>query len=108
MLIALILRRHLAKMHLCMTTEMNDEELFDDSYTIKFVVEAAWLRYNDLLGTRLASLGTLVPIDRFRVLQTSANHRHEAEFRLVFVWSSEVYFFELFLSSNSFPFSVSQ
>ncbi|KAJ6594662.1 hypothetical protein B0H19DRAFT_1247319 [Mycena capillaripes] len=49
MLIAIILRRHLAKMHLCMTAEMNDEELFDDSYTVKFVVKAAWLRYNDLL-----------------------------------------------------------
>ncbi|KAJ7441736.1 hypothetical protein FB451DRAFT_117361 [Mycena latifolia] len=49
MLIAIIMRRHLLKMHLCLTTEMNDEEFYDDSYTVKFVVEAAWLRYNDLL-----------------------------------------------------------
>ncbi|KAJ7229969.1 hypothetical protein GGX14DRAFT_409643 [Mycena pura] len=49
MLIALILRRHLAKMHLCLSVEMGEEELFDDSSTIKFVLEAAWLRYNDVL-----------------------------------------------------------
>ncbi|KAJ7442970.1 hypothetical protein FB451DRAFT_95665 [Mycena latifolia] len=49
MLIAIILRRHLLKMHLCLTTEMNDEEFYDDSYTVKFVVEAAWLRYNNIV-----------------------------------------------------------
>ncbi|KAJ7442979.1 hypothetical protein FB451DRAFT_1376810 [Mycena latifolia] len=49
MLIAIIMRHHLLKMHLCLTTEMNDEEFYDDSYTVKFVVEAAWLRYKDLV-----------------------------------------------------------
>ncbi|KAJ7689549.1 hypothetical protein B0H17DRAFT_633894 [Mycena rosella] len=49
MLIAIIMRRHLLKMHLCLKTEMNAEELYDDSYTVKFVVEAAWLRYNGLV-----------------------------------------------------------
>ncbi|KAJ7689602.1 hypothetical protein B0H17DRAFT_1331705 [Mycena rosella] len=50
MLIAVILRRHLAKMHLCLLEEMNEEELADDSSTIQSVVEAAWLRYIDLLA----------------------------------------------------------
>ncbi|KAJ7442984.1 hypothetical protein FB451DRAFT_1296459, partial [Mycena latifolia] len=49
MLIAIIMRRHLLKMHLCLTMEMNDGEIYDDSYTVKFVVEAAWLRYKDLV-----------------------------------------------------------
>ncbi|KAJ7162329.1 hypothetical protein C8R46DRAFT_1283124 [Mycena filopes] len=49
MLLAIILRRHLEKIHLCTTMEMHDDELFDDSFTIQFVVEAAWLRYTDLL-----------------------------------------------------------
>ncbi|KAJ6512718.1 hypothetical protein C8R45DRAFT_961144 [Mycena sanguinolenta] len=49
MLLAIILRRHLAKMHLCLSSEMNAEELADDSSTVQFVAEAAWLRYNDLL-----------------------------------------------------------
>ncbi|KAJ7657383.1 hypothetical protein DFH06DRAFT_1131873 [Mycena polygramma] len=48
-ILAVILRRHLAKMHLCLTSDMNEEELFDDRVTVKFVIEAAWLRYNDLL-----------------------------------------------------------
>ncbi|KAJ7243357.1 hypothetical protein C8J57DRAFT_1525807 [Mycena rebaudengoi] len=49
MLIAVILRRHLAKMHLSLSMEMNEEELGDDGTTIQFVAEAAWLRYNTLL-----------------------------------------------------------
>ncbi|KAJ7802096.1 hypothetical protein B0H14DRAFT_2893447 [Mycena olivaceomarginata] len=49
-LLAIILRRHLAKMHLCIITELNAEELPDDAGTVKFVVEAAWMRYNDLLA----------------------------------------------------------
>ncbi|KAJ7502614.1 hypothetical protein B0H11DRAFT_1989365 [Mycena galericulata] len=49
-LIALLMRRHLAKMHLCLHEEMNDAELVDDSQTIQSVLEAAWLRYLDLRG----------------------------------------------------------
>ncbi|KAJ7140878.1 hypothetical protein C8R44DRAFT_974601 [Mycena epipterygia] len=48
-LIAIIMRRHLEKMHICLTEEINANELFDDTYTIKFVVEAVWLRYKGLV-----------------------------------------------------------
>ncbi|KAJ7453210.1 hypothetical protein FB451DRAFT_1185458 [Mycena latifolia] len=47
-LLAVIMRSHLDKMHLALTEELNAKELFDDAYTIKFVVEAAWLRYQGL------------------------------------------------------------
>lgn len=50
MLLVLILRRHLAKLHLCMTQEMNSLELEDDSGTILRVVDTAWSRFTELTG----------------------------------------------------------
>ncbi|KAF7317540.1 hypothetical protein MKEN_00840800 [Mycena kentingensis (nom. inval.)] len=45
MLMHIILRRHLAKMHLCLRMEMNDEEFEDDTMTVQKVAEAGWWRY---------------------------------------------------------------
>ncbi|KAJ7734821.1 hypothetical protein B0H16DRAFT_1892397 [Mycena metata] len=48
-LIALLMRRHLAKMHLCLTKDISENELFDDSLAIRVVVDVAWDRYSHLL-----------------------------------------------------------
>jgi hypothetical protein len=49
-LIALLMRRHLAKMHLCLIEDISENELFDDSLAIRVVVDVAWERYSHLLG----------------------------------------------------------
>jgi hypothetical protein len=65
---------------------MNAEELPDDADTVKFVGEAAWLRYNDLLG--LFPIHSIVLQHSYHwhflslsvsFVQTSADCRHETE-----------------------------
>ncbi|KAF7352127.1 hypothetical protein MVEN_01175800 [Mycena venus] len=48
MLLALLMRRHLAKMHLCLKQEVDSQELWDDMDTITWVVDAVWIRFQDL------------------------------------------------------------
>jgi hypothetical protein len=45
-----ILRRHLAKMHLCLKDDFNEEELDDDAETIMYIGDVLWDRYCELLG----------------------------------------------------------
>ncbi|KAJ7868452.1 hypothetical protein B0H13DRAFT_2281005 [Mycena leptocephala] len=47
-LLALLMRRHVAKMHLCLTQEIDSRELSDDMNTIAWVVFAVWNRFLDL------------------------------------------------------------
>ncbi|KAJ6488972.1 hypothetical protein C8R45DRAFT_993301 [Mycena sanguinolenta] len=47
-LLAVLMRRHLAKMHLGLKQELDSRELFDDMDTIALVVEAVWIRFVDL------------------------------------------------------------
>ncbi|KAF7335401.1 hypothetical protein MVEN_02192800 [Mycena venus] len=47
-LLALLMRRHLAKMHLCLKQELDSQELWDDMDTITWVVDAVWIRFLDL------------------------------------------------------------
>ncbi|KAJ7453556.1 hypothetical protein B0H11DRAFT_273180 [Mycena galericulata] len=49
LLLAMIMRRHLAKMHLCQYEEISEEELYNDTYTIMLVVDAAWWKYKSLV-----------------------------------------------------------
>jgi hypothetical protein len=50
MLLALLLRRHVAKMHLCLKREIDWRELRDDMDSVNWVVWAAWIRFLDLKG----------------------------------------------------------
>ncbi|KAJ7240171.1 hypothetical protein B0H12DRAFT_1135296, partial [Mycena haematopus] len=47
-LLALLMRRHVAKMHLCLKQEIDSKELLDDLDTIQWVVDAVWNRFVDL------------------------------------------------------------
>ncbi|KAJ6488966.1 hypothetical protein C8R45DRAFT_993286 [Mycena sanguinolenta] len=47
-LLAVLMRRHLAKMHLGLKQELDSRELFDDMGTITCVVKAVWIRFVDL------------------------------------------------------------
>ncbi|KAK6975085.1 hypothetical protein R3P38DRAFT_3128369 [Favolaschia claudopus] len=47
-LLAILLRRHVAKMHIALKQELHHEELFDDMDTVTWVVYAAWMRFLDL------------------------------------------------------------
>ncbi|KAJ6620420.1 hypothetical protein B0H10DRAFT_2215946 [Mycena sp. CBHHK59/15] len=47
-LIALLMRRHLAKMHLCLKQEIDSRELDDDMDTVTWVVAAVWHRFVEL------------------------------------------------------------
>ncbi|KAJ7877926.1 hypothetical protein B0H14DRAFT_2712105 [Mycena olivaceomarginata] len=47
-LLALLMRRHLAKMHLCLKQELDQRELDDDMDTITWVVTALWRRFVEL------------------------------------------------------------
>ncbi|KAF7375650.1 hypothetical protein MSAN_00454100 [Mycena sanguinolenta] len=47
-LLALLMRRHLAKMHLGLTQELDSRELWDDVDTITEVADAVWIRFVDL------------------------------------------------------------
>ncbi|KAJ6541392.1 hypothetical protein B0H19DRAFT_1381102 [Mycena capillaripes] len=51
MLLAIIMRRHLKKMRLCLIRELSEDELVDDTSTIMYVVDAAWSRYCGLAET---------------------------------------------------------
>jgi hypothetical protein len=53
MLLTLVLRRHLAKIHLCVDQEMNGEELDDDVVTIRCIAVTAWERFLYLKGELL-------------------------------------------------------
>ncbi|KAJ7250786.1 hypothetical protein C8J57DRAFT_1354883 [Mycena rebaudengoi] len=48
MLLALLLRRHVAKMHLCLEQELDSRELNDDMTTVTWVVLAVWQRFLEL------------------------------------------------------------
>jgi hypothetical protein len=50
MLLALLLRRHVAKMHLCLEQELDSRELSDDMTTVTWVVLAVWQRFLELKG----------------------------------------------------------
>ncbi|KAJ7676925.1 hypothetical protein DFH06DRAFT_1169319 [Mycena polygramma] len=47
-LIALLMRRHLAKMHLALKQELDSRELWDDSDMITWVADALWDRFKEL------------------------------------------------------------
>ncbi|KAJ6522297.1 hypothetical protein B0H19DRAFT_1203097 [Mycena capillaripes] len=47
-LLALILRRHVAKMHLCLKQEIAAAELADDNDTVTWVVDVVWMRFLEL------------------------------------------------------------
>ncbi|KAF8143465.1 hypothetical protein K438DRAFT_1875998 [Mycena galopus ATCC 62051] len=47
-LLALLIRRHVAKMHLCLKQEINSDELWDDMDTLVWVTDAVWARFIDL------------------------------------------------------------
>ncbi|KAJ7589825.1 hypothetical protein C8J56DRAFT_936300, partial [Mycena floridula] len=47
-LLAVILRRHLLKLHLCLHEEIADEELDHDADTLTLVTDAAWRRFKGL------------------------------------------------------------
>ncbi|KAJ7145706.1 hypothetical protein C8R44DRAFT_863571 [Mycena epipterygia] len=49
-LLALLMRRHVAKMHLCLKQEMDGSELDDDMDTVTWVVVAVWHRFVELKG----------------------------------------------------------
>ncbi|KAF7361105.1 hypothetical protein MSAN_01142100 [Mycena sanguinolenta] len=51
MLLAIIMRRHLTKMHMYLTRELSDAELIDDMNTILYVVDVAWTRYCGIAET---------------------------------------------------------
>jgi hypothetical protein len=55
MLLTLVLRRHLAKIHLCVDQEMNGEELDDDVVTIRCIAVTVWERFLYLKGELLHS-----------------------------------------------------
>ncbi|KAJ7805438.1 hypothetical protein B0H14DRAFT_2611348, partial [Mycena olivaceomarginata] len=45
---ALLMRRHLAKMHLCLKQDIDPRELRDDIDTVDWVINAVWTRFRDL------------------------------------------------------------
>lgn len=49
-LLALLMRRHVAKMHLGLKQELDWRELDDDADTLTWVVAAVWSRYLELKG----------------------------------------------------------
>ncbi|KAJ7589822.1 hypothetical protein C8J56DRAFT_1139460 [Mycena floridula] len=49
-LLAVLLRRHLLKLHLCLQDDIVYEELDDDADTLTWVTEAAWTRFENLKG----------------------------------------------------------
>jgi hypothetical protein len=62
MLITLLMRRHLAKMHLCLTEAISEKELSDDSLAIRVVIDVAWKRYSQLLGQSFPQASALLKI----------------------------------------------
>lgn len=74
MLLTIIMRHHLKKMHLCLTKELNEDELVDDISTIMYVVDAAWSRYCGLAGLFCILLRLLAfDIYRSRDIQAPAD-----------------------------------
>jgi hypothetical protein len=51
----LLLRRHVAKMHLCLKQEVDSQELWDDMDTVTWVVDAVWRRFVELKGACAAT-----------------------------------------------------
>lgn len=49
-LLALLLKRHVKKMHLCLRQEIDSRELGHDANTVKRVVRAVWKRFVFLKG----------------------------------------------------------
>ncbi|KAK7055958.1 hypothetical protein R3P38DRAFT_3342921 [Favolaschia claudopus] len=47
-LLAILLRRHLAKMHLALKQELHDDELWDAMDTVTWVVNGVWVRFLEL------------------------------------------------------------
>ncbi|KAF7375680.1 VPS13 domain-containing protein [Mycena sanguinolenta] len=67
-LLALLMRRHLAKMHLGLKQELDSRELWDDMDTITWVVDAVWIRFVDL--------------------KEQFQHQEIADLKLIFEWLS--------------------
>ncbi|KAJ6578128.1 hypothetical protein B0H19DRAFT_1230009 [Mycena capillaripes] len=68
MLLALLMRRHVAKMHLCLKQEIDAQELADDFDTVTWVVDAVW--------------------ERFLELKEQFQHQGVADLKQVFEWLS--------------------
>ncbi|KAK7055990.1 hypothetical protein R3P38DRAFT_3170651 [Favolaschia claudopus] len=68
MLLAILLRRHVAKMHIALTQELHRDELWDDMDTVTWVADAAWLRFVDL--------------------REQFQHQEVADLKLIFEWLS--------------------
>ncbi|KAJ7719291.1 hypothetical protein B0H16DRAFT_408293 [Mycena metata] len=49
-LLTLLMRRHLAKIHLCLKMEIDERELDDASSAIGVVIDALWARFSELKG----------------------------------------------------------
>ncbi|KAJ7577772.1 hypothetical protein C8J56DRAFT_1170874 [Mycena floridula] len=49
-LLTLLMRRHLLKFHLCLRQNIEEQELDDDSDTVTWVTNAAWVRFESLRG----------------------------------------------------------
>jgi hypothetical protein len=62
----LVLRRHLAKFHLCLSQEMNKDELPDDADTVLRIIEAVWDRYAELKGMYAVYLSSFLVILSFQ------------------------------------------
>ncbi|KAF7375648.1 hypothetical protein MSAN_00453900 [Mycena sanguinolenta] len=67
-LLALLMRRHLAKMHLGLKQELDSSELWDDMDTVTWVVDAVWMRFVDL--------------------KEQFQHQEIADLKLIFEWLS--------------------
>ncbi|KAJ7830412.1 hypothetical protein B0H14DRAFT_2593325 [Mycena olivaceomarginata] len=67
-LLALLLRRHVAKMHLCLKQEFDSRELWDDMDTVTWVVDAVYIRFLDL--------------------KEQFQHQEIADLKLIFEWLS--------------------
>ncbi|KAK7058060.1 hypothetical protein R3P38DRAFT_2599651 [Favolaschia claudopus] len=67
-LLAILLRRHVAKMHIALKQELHHEELWDDMDTVTWVVDAAWMRFLDL--------------------REQFQHQEVSDLKLIFEWLS--------------------
>ncbi|KAJ7200442.1 hypothetical protein C8J57DRAFT_1736598 [Mycena rebaudengoi] len=86
MLLALLMRRHVAKMHLCLKREIDWRELLDDMDSVNWVVWAVWIRFLDLKGGR-----RIHPVSQEFNERCGAEHfKHQeiSDLKLIFEWLS--------------------
>jgi hypothetical protein len=92
MLLALVLRRHLAKLHIALKQELTTEELDDDAMTIRYIISAVWNRYNILKGEFYPLVfRPCPPLNITRPLKTSGCDRYEANIRVDLLRTSECF-----------------